>query len=101
MDLKRGDVVRSLAGHDKGRLFCIVDVQDDVLWLANGKQRRIGSPKRKNCRHVRPAGTFEHSVLRRLRAGEPVGDGELRKALAEFRDAIDEQQRREDTGVKG
>lgn len=86
MDLGRGDVVRSLAGHDKGALFCVVDTDGDFLLLANGKERRVDSPKRKRRKHARRAGQANHPVLLRLRAGAPVGDHEVRRALAAFRD---------------
>ena len=86
MDLRRGDVVRSLAGHDKGSLFCVVSTEGDFLLLVNGKERKLNSPKRKRVKHVQRAGTSDHPVFLRLRVGETVGDNELRKALAAFRD---------------
>ncbi len=85
MDLKRGDLVYSTAGHDKGQLFCILKVEDDLVLLANGRQRRLDAPKRKNIRHVRSAGKFDHSVIRRITEGSPVGNTELRNALGAFR----------------
>ena len=86
MDLRRGDVVRSLAGHDKDSLFCVVSTEGDFLLLANGKERKLNSPKRKRIKHAQRAGSSSHPVLLRLRAGEPVGDSEVRRALAAFRD---------------
>ena len=86
MDIKRGDVVRSLAGHDKDTLFCVVDTEGDFLMLANGKERKLNSPKRKRVKHAQRAGSSDHPVFLRLSAGEPVGDNEVRKALAAFRD---------------
>ena len=94
MDLRRGDVVRSLAGHDKGTLFCVVDTQGDFLLLADGKERKLNSPKRKRTKHAQRAGSSSHPVLLRLRAGEPVGDSEVRRALAAFRDERNLQQSR-------
>ena len=94
MDLRRGDVVRSLAGHDKGRLFCVTDTDGTFLLLADGKERKLNSPKRKRIKHVQRAGSSDHPVLLRLRAGEPVGDNEMRKALAAFRDERNLQQSR-------
>ena len=94
MDIGRGDVVRSLAGHDKGELFCVVDAADGFLLLANGKERKLHSPKRKRVKHARREGACAHPVFQRLRAGEPVGDQELRRALAAFRDERDQQQAR-------
>ena len=95
MDLRRGDVVRSLAGHDKDSLFCVVSTEGDFLLLANGKERKLNSPKRKRVKHVQRAGSSDHPVFLRIRSGEPVGDNELRKALAAFRDERNQQSRRE------
>ena len=94
MDLRRGDVVRSLAGHDKDSLFCVMSTEGDVLLLANGKERKLNSPKRKRCKHVQREGSSDRSVFLRLRAEEPVGDNELRKALAAFRDERNQMQSR-------
>ena len=94
MDLERGDVVRSLAGHDKGALFCVVDTDGGFLLLADGKERKLNSPKRKRVKHARRAGSSDHPVFLRLRAGEPVGDCEVRRALAAFRDERNLQQSR-------
>lgn len=94
MDLERGDVVRSLAGHDKGALFCVVDTEGDFLLLADGKERKLNSPKRKRRKHAQRAGLSDHPVFLRLRAGEPVGDSEVRRALAAFRDERNQQQSR-------
>ena len=94
MDLRRGDVVRSLAGHDKGTLFCVVDTEGDFLLLADGKERKLNSPKRKRRKHAQRAGLSDHPVLLRLRAGELVGDSEVRRALAAFRDERNQQQSR-------
>ncbi len=94
MDIMRGDVVRSLAGHDKDMLYGVVSTDGDFLLLANGKERKLNAPKRKRCKHVRREGTCDQSVFSRLRAGEPVGDNELRKALAAFRDERNQMQSR-------
>ena len=95
MDLRRGDVVRSLAGHDRDGLYCVVNTESDFLQLANGKERKLNSPKRKRVKHVVRAGSSDHPVFLRLYSGETVGDNELRKALAAFRDERNQQSRRE------
>ncbi|MCL2545903.1 MAG: KOW domain-containing RNA-binding protein [Oscillospiraceae bacterium] len=50
--MRKGDVVRSTHGHDKGGIFVVLDVEDDYLHLADGRKRRIEKPKRKKCKHV-------------------------------------------------
>ena len=44
--------MRSLAGHDKGELFVILDVQGEYLILSDGKYRTVEKPKRKKIKHV-------------------------------------------------
>ena len=82
-----GRIVRSKAGHDKDELFCVVGLEQDRLLLANGKQRKVASPKRKKPGHVQPLdlGEFVHPVIRKLQNKETVSDRELRSALAAFK----------------
>ncbi|MCD8375744.1 MAG: KOW domain-containing RNA-binding protein [Oscillospiraceae bacterium] len=101
MDLERGDLVYSLAGHDRGRLFCVLEAGEGFLLLANGRQRKLETPKRKRRAHVRPAGRSEHPVFLRLRAGESVGNQELRGALAAFQWECEQHQGGTDTVGKG
>lgn len=55
MDIAKSDLVLATAGREKGRLFFVVDVQNEYLLLADGRSRRLEAPKRKKCRHVQRA----------------------------------------------
>ena len=84
-----GWIVRSMAGHDKDELFCVVgtDPETGRLLLANGKQRKAARPKLKKPGHVQTLdrGEFDHPVIRKLQNKETVSDRELRSALAAFK----------------
>ncbi len=62
-------IVRSLAGHDRGGLFCVLDTDGPYLLLCDGKRRKLENPKRKKAVHTAPAGDFQHPVLDQLRTG--------------------------------
>ena len=89
MNFERAQIVRSLAGRDKGELLCVLDADGDFLLLADGKHRRVASPKRKRARHVELAGQPRHPAIEKVRTGAPVGDRELRGALAALRDELE------------
>ena len=79
MLLQPGQVVRSLAGHDKGRYYAIVGFSEGLPLIADGKVRKCQGPKRKNPRHLAPTkGVVPGEALASNRA--------LRKALAAYND---------------
>lgn len=94
MEFERGQIVRSCAGHDEGNLYCVMDLNGDFLLLADGKTRKVSSPKRKRRKHVAFAGRSEHPSITAFISGKPVPDSELRRALAAFRDEFNEGPRR-------
>lgn len=52
--IKAGGIVISGAGHDCGRAMLVVSVEGNVVYVADGKERKLTSPKKKNIKHVRP-----------------------------------------------
>ena len=42
----------SLAGHDKGETYIIIECNDEYAFLANGKNRTINNPKKKKLKHL-------------------------------------------------
>ena len=82
-----GWIVRSGAGHDRGELFCVVGAEEggQRLLLADGKRRRLASPKAKKLVHVTALALYDHPVIQKLREGIPPSNKELRRALAAFR----------------
>ena len=54
MDFVKGQLVRSKAGRDKTRTYAVLDVEGEILALADGSHRMVTNPKRKKSRHVAP-----------------------------------------------
>ena len=81
-DIKISDVVVSTAGRDQGELFYVIGADGPYLSLANGKDRTLDRPKRKKCKHVQKVLRSETRVAQKLRSGDKVLNGELRRDLA-------------------
>ena len=45
MEVSKADMIVSLAGRDKGQLFFVIDTDDQFVYLADGKGRRLQSAK--------------------------------------------------------
>ena len=54
--LRRGDVVYSLNGHDSGRYYAVICVEGEYAWIADGKVRKVGAPKKKKVKHLKILG---------------------------------------------
>jgi ribosomal protein L14E/L6E/L27E len=52
MDHKAGQIVKSLAGHDKDSLYMIVRAEGNFIWAVDGMRHKLEDPKKKNIRHV-------------------------------------------------
>ncbi|MBR2520931.1 MAG: KOW domain-containing RNA-binding protein [Oscillospiraceae bacterium] len=78
-----GDVVLATAGRESGKLFFVVGVSGEYLFLADGKHRSAVSPKHKKRRHTVLRGSGGE-VGELLRAGGTAPDRQLRRALAAF-----------------
>ena len=85
MEISKGDMVESLAGHDRGNLFFVVDFDGTYAAVADGKCRKLFHPKRKKLKHVRLIARTDCLSAQRLRAGGEVLDSELRRDLARLR----------------
>ena len=85
MNLYKADIVQSLAGHDKGDYFFVMDITEDHVFLADGRTRTAEHPKRKNRKHVRKAARIDSLVVSKIHSGDKVLNSELRRTLAEIR----------------
>lgn len=69
--IEKGMFARSLAGHDKGRLYVITGVEDPYVYLVDGRIRTADRPKKKKLMHVQL--DYEKT--------DAVRDEDIRKAL--------------------
>ena len=81
-DINISDVVVSIAGRDSGEWFYVIAEDPIYLFLANGKDRSLDKPKRKKRKHVQKVLRSETRVAVKLRNGDKVLNGELRRDLA-------------------
>ena len=81
-DIFIADVVVSTAGRDQGAFFYVIQEEQQYLYLVNGKDRPLDKPKRKKRKHVQKVLRSETRVALKLRAGDKVLNGELRRDLA-------------------
>ena len=88
MEIAKSNIVRSNAGRDRGKLFCVMRVEGEYLLLADGKSRKVESPKRKKRRHVLFVADDDTRLSAKIRGEEKITNSELRRALTEYREEL-------------
>ena len=78
MELVRGDIVRSIAGHDRGSLLLVTEVQEDRVLVVDGTYRKLENPKQKNRKHLHLAARPENF------SGVPESNSGVRALLAQY-----------------
>lgn len=82
VNISMGQLVASNAGRDEMQVYIVVGIQrENLLLLANGRERKIVNPKRKNRRHVSVLNSIAKGVAEKLQSGEKVTDEEIRQAI--------------------
>ncbi len=68
-----GCMAISLAGHDRDRIYLIVGEEKEYVYLADGRERSCGHPKKKNKKHIQVIKKYKNPVVaEKLLRGESV-----------------------------
>lgn len=79
MESLSGRIVRSCAGRDKGNFLVVIRADDSFVYVADGKERRLSSPKKKSLKHVKLTNTVIDT--------ESLTDKKLRSVIMEYSSA--------------
>ena len=79
MEVRRGQIMRSLAGHDKGDFQTVIKLEGEFAYMTDGKRRKLEAPKKKKLKHLAPTGT-------QLSEASLSTNRQIRMALAEYRE---------------
>lgn len=48
-----GNVVESLQGRDKGKLYLVTKIANEIVFLVDGYKKTLNNPKKKNVKHIK------------------------------------------------
>ena len=80
-----GQLARSDAGHDKGKLYMILKVEGEDVFLVDGLNKTLEKPKKKNIRHVRRMNYIDSEIDAKLNGNNSFNlslyNEDIRKAI--------------------
>ncbi|MGB4439833.1 MAG: KOW domain-containing RNA-binding protein [Sedimentibacter sp.] len=84
-DLKIGQIVKSKAGRDKGKIFMVCQILDENFALVcDGDLRKLNSPKKKKVKHLVIYNTVLTEFADMLQCNENLDDAFIRKLLKPY-----------------
>lgn len=88
-DIHLGQVVRSKAGRDKGKVFVVLNViNDEYVLVVDGDYRRMDNPKKKKIKHLIVYKTVIDELSEKLKNQQKINNAYIRKALDPFNKEI-------------
>lgn len=73
-----GMLAMSRAGRDKGNVYVIIREEAEYVYLADGKNRTVNRPKRKNKRHIQ--------IIKKIKPREDCGDLEIKRTIRKYQE---------------
>lgn len=81
-DLDIGQIVKSKAGRDKGKVFVVFDKVDDKhVLIVDGSLRRIDKPKKKQIKHLAKTNFVSEEIKAAILNKEKINNAFIRKEL--------------------
>ena len=84
MEYEAGQIVYSKSGHDKGKIFIILSVEGEYVYLADGKCRSFEKPKRKKIKHIQPTKFVSEFLKEKLIEKSYLLNADIVKLLREY-----------------
>lgn len=78
-----GMLAKSLCGHDEGKLYVILRMDETYVYLADGKLRGLEHPKKKKKKHIQ--------IIKRSMDLEGVTDSALRSFIKDYQKESNQQ----------
>ena len=79
-----GMMARSLAGHDKGKVYMVLDVKEPFVYLVDGKIRSLDHPKKKRIKHVQVERHIPEWIQNVIREGRDLQDSDVIRGRREY-----------------
>jgi ribosomal protein L14E/L6E/L27E len=77
-------MARSDAGHDRGKLYVILEVVGETVLVVDGINKTLEKPKKKNIRHVRRMNYIDPEIDARLNGTDSLNNEDIRKAIGRY-----------------
>lgn len=80
-EFKKGMLARSKAGHDAGKLYVLIQADDEYVYLADGRIRTLDRLKKKRRKHIQIQYEIPEPLSQVLEQGLKLQDEHIKRAI--------------------
>ncbi|MDO4553608.1 MAG: KOW domain-containing RNA-binding protein [Lachnospiraceae bacterium] len=89
VEYKKGYFARSLAGHDKGNLYIIIEGtketgMDDTVYVCDGRCKTVDHLKKKKTKHIQVIHFTDPKIASLIENGQPVRNEDIKYAIKTY-----------------
>ena len=81
MELKKGMMAISKAGHDQSNWYVVLGIEGEYAFLVNGTTKKMDNPKKKKLKHLQPVLEVPENLQEKLQTGKACTNEEVKRAL--------------------
>lgn len=89
VEYKKGYFARSKAGHDKGKVYIIIEGtrqtgKEDIVMVSDGDLKPTEKPKRKRTKHLQIILKQDEMIRARITDGQDIRNEDIKRAIENY-----------------
>ena len=89
VEYKKGYFAKSKAGHDKGKVYIIIEGTDqtgslEVVMVTDGDLKPVEKPKKKKTKHIQVIMKCDNNINDRITNGQEIRNEDIRRAIKDY-----------------
>lgn len=79
-----GQLVISKSGRDKGEYMIVYDIQDDFVFVVDGRKRKLENPKKKSLKHIQLTKHVDKKFSSKIKSALKLTNSDIRKIIIDY-----------------
>lgn len=80
----KGMLARSKAGHDTGKVYVVMQADEEFVYLADGRCRTVDKQKKKRRKHIQIIYRISAILQEKMEKGEELRNEHIQKAIKDY-----------------
>ncbi len=80
-----GEFAKSKAGHDKGEIFVILNIEGEYVYLSDGRHRPVEKLKKKKIKHIQIINCIDDELQCKIEKNIVLHNEDIKRAIKSYK----------------